>query len=91
MLSIKYLMVWFSRPEMDRMGWFLSDASVRANLDLGEFLSIKIPVPDKPVQDAVVKIYDAWKTRADINGRMKKCLKDICPILVKGSIEEARR
>lgn len=91
MLPIKYLMVWFSRPEMDRLGWFLSDASIRANLDLGEFLNIKIPVPDKPVQDAVVKIYDAWKTRAGINERMKERLKDICPILVKGSIEEARR
>lgn len=91
MLPIKYLMMWFSRPEMDRLGWFLSDASIRANLDLSEFLNIKIPVPDKPVQDAVIKIYDAWKTRAGINGRIKKRLKDICPILVKGSIEEARR
>lgn len=91
MLPIKYLMMWFSRPEMDRLGWFLSDASIRANLDLSEFLNIKIPVPDKPVQEAVVKIYDAWKTRTGINGRMKKRLKDICPILVKGSIEEARR
>ena len=90
-LPIKYLMMWFSRPEMDRLGWFLSDASIRANLDLNEFLKIKIPVPDKPVQDAVVKIYDAWETRAAINERLKKCLQDICPILVKGSIEEARK
>ncbi len=90
-LPIKYLMMWFSRPEMDRLGWFLSDASIRANLDLNEFLKIKIPVPDKPVQDAVVKIYDAWETRAAINERLKECLQDICPILVKGSIEEARK
>ena len=90
-LPIKYLMMWFSRPEMDRLGWFLSDASIRANLDLNEFLKIKIPVPDKPVQDAVVKIYDARKTRAAINERLKECLQDICPILVKGSIEEARK
>lgn len=91
MLPIKYLIVWFFRPEMDRLGWFLSDASIRANLNLGEFLNIKIPVPDKPVQDAVVKIYDTWKTRAAINERLKERLKVICPILVKGSIEEARR
>lgn len=90
MLPIKYLMVWFSRPEMDRLGWFLSDASIRANLDLSEFLNIKIPVPDKPTKDAVVKIYDVWKTRAAINEQLKERLKSICPILVKGSIEEAR-
>lgn len=76
---------------MDRLGWFLSDASIRATLDLGEFLDIKIPIPHKPVQDAVVKIYDAWKTRAAINERLKERLKGVCPILVKGPIEEARR
>lgn len=89
-LPIKYLIMWFSRPEVDRLGWFLSDASIRANLDLSEFLNIKIPIPDKSVQDAAVKIYDTWKTRATINERMKERLKSICPILVKGSIEEAR-
>ena len=40
----EYIMLWFSRPETDRYGWFASDASVRANLDLDRFYEIQIPL-----------------------------------------------
>ena len=33
----------------------------------------------------------AYKIRKEINEKLKAQIKDICPILIKGSIEEARK
>lgn len=85
----EYIMLWFSRPETDRYGWFASDASVRANLDLDRFYEIQIPLPDLDKQHSVANIYIAYMLRREINEQLKNQIKDICPILIKGSIEEA--
>jgi type I restriction enzyme S subunit len=85
----EYIMMWFSRKESDRRGWFMSDASIRANLDLDRFYETEIPVPSLAVQKAIVDIYCAYTTRREINERLKALINDICPILIKGSIEEA--
>lgn len=85
----EYVMMWFSRKEVDRFGWFMSDASIRANLDMERFYEIEIPVPELKVQKAIIEIYDAYNTRKEINEKLKAQIKDICPILIKGSLEEA--
>lgn len=85
----EYIMLWFSRPETDRYGWFASDASVRANLDLDRFYEIQIPLPDLDKQRSVANIYIVYMLRREINEQLKNQIKDICPILIKGSIEEA--
>ena len=85
----EYVMMWFSRKEVDRLGWFMSDASIRTNLDMDRFYEIEIPVPDIKVQKSIVEIYNAYNKRREINERLKTQIKDICPILIKGSIEEA--
>lgn len=85
----EYIMLWFTRPETDRYGWFASDASVRANLDLDRFYEIQIPLPDTAKQQAIANIYIAYMLRREINEQLKAQLKDICPILIKGSVEEA--
>nr|WP_269207780.1 restriction endonuclease subunit S [Streptococcus equi] len=76
---------------MDRLGWFLSDSSIRANLDLKRFYEIKIPIPDIHVQQSIVDIYNAYITRKQINERLKQQIKDICPILIAGAIKERMR
>lgn len=86
----EYVMMWFSRKESDRLGWFMSDASIRANLDLERFYETKVPVPALPIQTAIVEIYSVYTTRREINEKLKAQIKDLCPILIKGSIEEAR-
>lgn len=85
----EYIMLWFSRPETDRYGWFASDASIRANLDLDRFYEIQIPLPDTAKQQAIANIYIAYMLRREINEQLKVQIKDICPILIKGSIDEA--
>lgn len=85
----EYIMMWFSRSESDRYGWFASDGSIRANLDLDRFYEIDVPVPDIKVQEAIVEIYNAYLMRRGINEKLKAQIKNICPILIKGSLEEA--
>ena len=84
----EYIMVWFSRKESDRRGWFMSDASIRSNLDLDRFYETELPVPELKVQRAIVEIYNAYIMRRNIGEQLKAQIKDICPILIKGSMEE---
>ena len=85
----EYLMMWFSRSENDRLGWFLSDASIRANLDLDRFFEIEIPIPPIQTQKALSGLFTVLVERKKINELLKAQLKDLCPILIKGSVEEA--
>lgn len=87
----EFIQMWFSRSEMDRLGWFMSDSSIRSNLDLPRFYEIEMPVPTKTEQKAIVDIYSAYTLRRSINDRLKAQIKDLCPILVKGAVEEGER
>jgi hypothetical protein len=87
----EYFMMWFSRNEIDRLGWFMSDSSIRSNLDIERFEEMLIPVPSKDIQQSIVNIYKVYQERKEINEKLKQQIKDICPILIKGSIEEARK
>ena len=84
----EYIQMWFSRSEMDRLGWFMSDSSIRSNLDLPRFFEIEIPVPTKEEQKALVSIYKAYTLRRTINERLKEQIKKMCPVLIKGALEE---
>lgn len=84
----EYLMMWFSRKESDRLGWFMSDASIRTNLEMDRFYEIEIPIPDIEIQKSIVNIFNCYIERKRINEQLKAQIKDICPILIKGSIEE---
>jgi len=84
----EYIMMWFSRKESDRRGWFMSDSSIRSNLDLDRFYETQIPIPDEKTQKAIVDIFDVYTDRRNINEQLKAQIKDICPILIRGSLEE---
>ena len=84
----EYIMLWFLRGESDRRGWFMSDSSVRTNLDLERFWEIKIPIPEEKLQIAIAELYTVYNTRKKINEQMKTQIKDICPILIRGSLQE---
>lgn len=86
-----YLMLFFGRSEFDRYARFNSWGSARETFDWAEMCDVRIPLPDITVQLYAVELYQAWRTRLAINERLKSQLKDICPILIRGSIEEASR
>ena len=83
----QYIMLWFSRTEADRYGWFISDGSIRSNLDLERFYEIKIPIPDIKTQQEIVSIHKCYIERQRIAEKLKEQLKDICPVLIKGSLQ----
>lgn len=82
----EYIMLWFSREESDRYGWFASDGSVRSNLDLDRFYGIEIPLPDIKIQRVIADIYSCYIERKRIAEELKEQLKNICPLLLRGAI-----
>ena len=86
----EYLALWLSRDEFDRYARFHSWGSARENFSWEAMCEVRIPVPDIDVQHSIVDIYKAYNIRKEINEKLKAQLKDICPILIKGSIEEAK-
>lgn len=86
----EYIMMWFSRKESDRRGWFMSDSSIRSNLDLDRFYETELPIPDEKTQKSIVDIFNVYTARRDINEQLKAQIKDICPILIRGSLEEGK-
>ena len=85
----EYLMLFFTRSEFDRYARFHSWGSAREAFSWDDMREVKIPIPDITVQQSIVNIYNAYLTRREINEKMKAQIKDICPILIKGSLEEA--
>ena len=86
----QYLMLYFSRAEFNRYARFHSWGSARETFDWDEMCALEIPVPEIKIQQYIVNIYIAYQLRKEINEQMKTQIKDICPILIKGSFEEAR-
>jgi type I restriction enzyme S subunit len=74
----EYLFIQFNRFQMDRYGWFLSDGSVRSNLDWNVFRDIQIPLPNIEVQQELVDTYNGLKALAEQNEALIKPLTEAC-------------
>ena len=85
----EYLMLFFGRSEFDRYARFHSWGSARETFDWSEMCDVQIPIPDIKIQQYIVNIYTAYLLRKEINEQLKTQVKDVCPILIKGSLEEA--
>lgn len=83
-----YIMLWFSRKQIDRYGWFASDGSIRSNLDLERLCEMEIPIPDISVQREIANIHKCYIERQRIAEALKDQLKKICPVLIRGSLME---
>ena len=81
-------MLWFSRKQIDRYGWFASDGSIRSILDLERFFEMEIPIPDISVQREIVNIHKCYIERQRIAEALKEQIKNICPVLIRGSLTE---
>ena len=86
----EYVLMWLSRAETDRYAWFMCDTNVRSGMEKKRFYEIDIPVPTLTEQKSLIQIYSALSLRREINEQLKAQIKDICPVLIKGSLEEAR-
>ena len=79
----EYFMMIFKNPEMDRLGWFYSDSSVRANLDWNRFIDIEIPLPPIEVQQAIVNIYKCANEAKQIAEEADRLSREVCPALLQ--------
>lgn len=85
----EYILLFFKRPEMDRYGWFISDSSVRANLDWTRFTAIKIPLPPIEAQRSIVNIYRCAEEAKRIAEEADRLSREKCPALMQHIIHEA--
>ena len=83
-----YLFLFFSRTEFDRYARFNSWGSARETFDWDTMCDVQIPIPDIEIQKAIAELYTVYNTRKKINEQLKAQIKNICPILIKGSLEE---
>lgn len=87
----EYLILWLSREEFYRYTWFFASGSVRDTFGYELMEKVKIPIPNIEVQQAMVDIYNAYIMRKEINEQLKQQIKNICPVLIKGAVEEAQK
>lgn len=74
----EYFFMYFNREESDRYGWFISDSSVRANLDWPRFLDIEIPLPSLSEQQKVVNAWKAFREIKEQNEAKAVPLMQLC-------------
>ena len=85
-LLAEYFMLLFTRTEMDRLGWFYSDSSVRSNLDWERFINIEIPFPPIEVQRAIVNIYNCAKEAKQIAAEADRMSREVCSAFIQHAI-----
>ena len=90
-LDLQFLSLYMSRKEFDRYARFNSWGSAREVFTMDDMNDVEIPIPDISVQREIVNIHKCYIERKRINEQLKALIKDICPILIKGSIEEGRK
>ena len=87
----EYLCMFFNRTEFDRYARFHSWGSARETFTWNDLIEVEIPIPSIEIQKAISDVYTAYKSRKQINEQLKSQIKDICPILIKGSLQEANQ
>ena len=85
-----YLAMWLKRDEFDRYARYNSWGSARENFSFEEMCEVRIPIPDIEIQRSISNIYEVYNMRKEINEKLKSQIKAICPILIKGSLNEVR-
>jgi len=86
----KYLLLWMNRSETQRYAGFIAFGTTRDIFSFEDLGEISIPLPDIKVQQCIVDVFSTYQKRSDINERLKVQIKGICPILIRGSLEEGK-
>lgn len=87
-LMPEYLNLLLKRSEFARWCEYVGWGSAREYCRVDSISQYPIVIPPMEEQKAVVDLSKAYMLRKEINEQLKKQIKDICPILIKGSLEE---
>lgn len=84
----EYLLLWLSRSEFLHYAFFYSIGTVKDEMDVDDIGNLAIPIPDISIQREIVNIHKCYIERQRIAESLKEQLKNICPVLIRGSLEE---
>ena len=90
LLDPAYLYLFFKRPGFDRYARYNSWGSSTELFSWEEMCNVKLPIPDIKIQEAIVTIYHTLETRKRINEQLKNTIKPLCPVLMKGVVENLK-
>lgn len=82
-LDENYLMMWFRRPEFDRICWLHTDGSVRGGITWEDICRLELPVPSIDEQLEIVNSYKAITERI----ALKKQINDNLAALIQAIFE----
>lgn len=76
-LDENYLMMWFRRPEFDRICWLHTDGSVRGGITWDDICRLELPVPAIEEQREIVRSYKKITERISIKRQINDNLEAI--------------
>lgn len=85
-----YLMMWLSRSETQRWAGFVSYGTTRDIFDFDQLKKLSIPLPSIEVQKSICAISESVDKRKELYRKLNELIKIICPVLIRGSISEAK-
>tara|TARA_Y100001970_G_C14177297_1_gene827723 strand:+ start:642 stop:1757 length:1116 start_codon:yes stop_codon:yes gene_type:complete len=83
----KFLFLFLKRSEFDRYAAFNAWSSTRDTFDWPDMCEVRIPIPSIEKQQAIITIYNTLEIRKEINEQLKENIKPLCPVLVRGVVE----
>ena len=84
----EYLLLWLQRSEFLHYAFFYSMGTVKDEMEVEDIGNMQIPIPDISVQREIVNIHKCYIERQRIAESLKEQLKNICPVLIRGSLTE---
>lgn len=87
----EYLYAFLNRAEFDRQVRFSSWGSSQELLSWNNLCDFQIPLPTFKEQCDIAEIFKSYTQRKKINEQLKEQIREMCPILIKGSLEEGKK
>ena len=75
-LKEDYLMMWFRRPEFDRICWLHTDGSVRGGITWDDICRLELPIPPIENQLEIVNSYKAITERIALKQKINDNLEE---------------
>lgn len=89
LLDENYLMMWFRRPEFDRICWLHTDGSVRGGITWDDICRLELPVPALEEQREIVRSYKAISERIAIKKQINDNLVETLSAIYKELFSDA--
>ena len=86
-LNEDYLMMWFRRPEFDRICWLHTDGSVRGGITWDDICRLELPIPSIENQLEIVNSYKAITERIALKQKINDNLDDTAQTLYQKYFE----